>query len=98
MVRIEVTSYKQSLYIYIDTKMFNLYQYANGISSILYANISFVLIAYLCFIEYALLGMSNNENIKKCDDESYILLNVLKKDQNTKYIMYNNIVTESNNE
>jgi len=37
---------------------------------------------WVCFI-----GMSNNENIKKkeCDDESYILLNVLKegKIQNT---------------
>jgi len=47
--------------------MLNLYQYANDVSSI-FANIPFVLIAYLYFIEYALLdigSINNNENLKK---------------------------------
>ena len=63
MTCIKVTLHKR--YAFTLTKMLNLYQYANDISSIL-ANIPFVLIAYLCFIEYALLdigSINNNENI-----------------------------------
>lgn len=53
---------------FILTKIFNLYQYANGVSSI-FANISVVLIAYSCFIEHALLE----------DDE--IIMGILKQER-----------------
>jgi len=56
---------------------------------LLHIYVSLSMLYWVCFI-----GMSNNENIKKkeCNDESYILLNVLKegKIQNTYCIESNN--------
>ena len=79
--------------------MLNLYQYANDVSSI-FANIPFVLIAYLYFIEYALLdigSINNNENLKKkrmIMEVRYYWTYMLKGDQNTQNTQNDNIIGE----